>query len=132
MEEDNDLKIKELLTRGVEEIIDKDNLEKRLKSGKELRIKLGIDPTSPNIHIGRAVPLLKLRDFQKLGHKVIFIIGDFTGVIGDTSDKESERPMIQSEQVKKNMENYINQASKILDISKCEVHYNSEWLERLG
>lgn len=132
MNEENALKIKELLTRGVEEIIDKDNLEKRLKSGKELRIKLGIDPTSPNIHIGRAVPLLKLRDFQKLGHKIIFIIGDFTGVIGDTSDKESERPMLQNEQVRKNMENYIKQAAKIIDIDKCEIHYNSEWLGKLG
>ena len=128
----NDQKIKELLARGVEEVIDRDNLEKKLKSGKELRIKLGIDPTSPNIHIGRAVPLLKLRDFQELGHKIVFIIGDFTGVIGDTSDKESERPMLQTEQVKKNMENYIKQAAKIIDIDKCEIHYNSEWLGKLG
>lgn len=129
---DNNQKIKELLTRGVEEVIDFENLEKKLKSGRELRIKLGIDPTSPNIHIGRAVPLLKLRDFQELGHKIVFIIGDFTGVIGDTSDKESERPMLQSEQVKKNMENYIKQAGKIIDIDKCEIHYNSEWLGKLG
>jgi len=129
---DNNQKIKELLTRGVEEVIDFENLEKKLKSGKELRIKLGIDPTSPNIHIGRAVPLLKLRDFQELGHKIVFIIGDFTGVIGDTSDKESERPMLQSEQVKRNMENYIKQAGKIIDIDKCEIHYNSEWLGKLG
>src|SRR5277367_1648793 len=84
--------ITELLTRGVEEVIDGNNLETALKSGKKLRVKLGIDPTSPNIHIGRAVVLWKLRAFQELGHKVVFIVGDFTGLIGDTSDKDSERP----------------------------------------
>ncbi len=125
-------KIKDLLTRGIEEIIEKAKLEAKLKSGKQLRIKLGIDPTSPNIHIGRAVPLLKLRDFQELGHKIVLIIGDFTGVIGDTSDKDSERPMLTDEQVKANMKGYIDQASKIIDIDKCEIHYNSEWLGKIG
>jgi len=125
-------KIKEILTRGVEEVIDKDNLEKKLLSGKTLRIKLGIDPTSPNIHIGRAIPLLKLRDFQNLGHKVVLIIGDFTGIIGDTSDKESERPMLDSKVIKENMKTYIKQAGKILDIHKCEIKYNSQWLKKLG
>lgn len=125
-------KINKLLSRGIEEVIEKDKLEAKLKSGKQLRIKLGIDPTSPNIHIGRAVPLFKLRDFQELGHKIILIIGDFTGVIGDTSDKDSERPMLKKEQVKKNMENYVLQAGKIIDIDKCEIHYNSEWLGKLG
>ena len=125
-------KIKEILTRGVEEVIEKDNLEAKLKSGKQLRIKLGIDPTSPNIHLGRSIPLLKLRQFQELGHKIVWIIGDFTAVIGDTSDKESERPMLTKEQVKKNMKSYIQQASKIIDIKKCEIHYNSKWLSRLG
>lgn len=124
--------INELLSRGVEEIIDKSNLESKLKNNKQLRIKLGIDPTSPNLHLGRSIPLFKLRDFQKLGHKIVLIIGDFTGVIGDTSDKDSERPMLQQEQVKKNMENYILQAGKIIDIDKCEIHYNSEWLGKLG
>ncbi len=124
-------KIDELLSRGVEEIIDKELLRKKLQSGKELRIKLGIDPTSPNIHIGRAVPLLKLRDFQQLGHKIVLIIGDFTGVIGDTSDKDSERPMLTPETVKQNLTNYIEQARKVIDIDKCEVHYNSEWLGKL-
>ena len=125
-------KIINILSRGVEEIIEKDRLEAKLKSGKQLRVKLGIDPTSPNIHIGRAVPLFKLRDFQELGHKVVLIIGDFTGVIGDTSDKDSERPMLKQEQVRKNMENYILQAGKIIDIDKCEIHFNSEWLGKLG
>lgn len=125
-------KINELLSRGVEEVIDKSQLEKKLKSGKELRIKLGIDPTSPNIHIGRAVPLFKLRDFQELGHKIVLIIGDFTGVIGDTSDKDSERPMLTEKEVKQNLKNYIQQAEKVIDIKKCEVHYNSEWLGKLN
>lgn len=125
-------KIKELLTRGVEEIIDKVSLEKKLNGGKELRIKLGIDPTSPNIHIGRSIPLLKLKDFQDLGHKIVFIIGDFTGVIGDTSDKDSERPMLDGDEVKRNMESYIDQASKIIDIKKCEVRHNSEWLSKIS
>ncbi len=126
------VKIEELLSRGVDEALDKVSLEKKLKSGKVLRVKLGIDPTSPNIHIGRSIPLLKLKDFQDLGHKVVFIIGDFTGVIGDTSDKESERPMLSVEQVKENMDNYIIQAGKILDINKCEIKYNSEWLSKIS
>ncbi len=125
-------KIEELLTRGVEEVIVKEDLEKKLKSGKKLRVKLGIDPTSPNIHLGRSIPLLKLRDFQELGHQVVFIIGDFTGVIGDTSDKDSERPMLEKKKVEQNMKNYVEQAGKILDIKKCEVRYNSEWLKKLS
>jgi len=125
-------KIKEILTRGVDEIIDKAHLEQQLKSGRQLRIKFGIDPTSPNIHIGRAVPLLKLRDFQNAGHKIVLIIGDFTGVIGDTSDKESERPMLDEKTIKQNLKTYVKQAEKLLNIKKCEVHYNSEWLKKLN
>lgn len=125
-------KIKEILERGVDEIIDKESLTKKLESGKQLTIKLGIDPTSPNIHLGRAVPLLKLRDFQQAGHKIVFIIGDFTGTIGDTSDKDSERPMLTEEKVKENMATYIKQVGKILDLDKCEVLYNSQWLGKLG
>jgi len=128
---DKKKQIKELLTRGVNEVIKYKHLEKKLLSGKKLRVKLGIDPTSPNIHLGRAVSLLKLRDFQQLGHQVVFIVGDFTGVIGDTSDKEKERPMLSEEQVKKNMKDYVNQAAKILDIKKTEVYYNSQWLSKL-
>lgn len=121
-----------LLNRGVTEIIHKADLEKKLREGKPLRIKLGIDPTSPNIHLGRTIPLLKLRDFQNLGHKVIFLIGDFTGVIGDTSDKNAERPMLVEDTVRKNMETYLDQVAKILDISKVEVRRNSEWLSKLS
>lgn len=127
----NDNTIKDILTRGVIEVIDQNNLEKRLEKGDQLRIKFGIDPTSPDIHIGRAVSLLKLRDFQQLGHKIVFIIGDFTAVIGDASDKDSERPMLASERIKENMKTYLDQASKIIDVDKTEVHYNSEWLGKL-
>jgi tyrosyl-tRNA synthetase len=124
-------KIQELLTRGVSEIIHEENLRKKLESGKQLRIKLGIDPTSPNIHIGRSIPILKLRDFQELGHKIVFIVGDFTSVIGDTSDKDSERPMLSRDVVDENKKNYFKQVAKILDIDKVEFRYNSEWLEPL-
>jgi len=124
--------IQELLTRGVEEIIDRDHLIKALESGKKLRVKLGIDPTSPNIHIGRAVVLWKLRAFQDLGHKVIFIVGDFTGLVGDTSDKDAERPMLTEKEVKTNLKTYFKQAFKILDKSQTETAYNSKWLKKLG
>lgn len=125
-------KIDELLTRGVAEVIDGDNLRERLMRGDELRVKLGIDPTSPNLHIGRSVVLLKLRDFQELGCKVVLIVGDFTGQIGDTSDKESERPMLQADIIKENMRTYTSQLGKIIDLTKAEIHSNSEWLEPLG
>lgn len=121
-----------LLTRGVEEIIGKDAIEKKLAAGETLRVKLGIDPTSPHLHLGRSIPLLKLKDFQDAGHQVVFIIGDFTGVIGDTSDKDAERPMLDGETIRANMTAYADQAGKILDMDKCELHYNSEWLKKLG
>lgn len=125
-------KIEELLTRGVAEVIDKEHLKKRLLSGEKLRVKLGIDPTSPDIHLGRSVVLLKLRDFQELGHKIVFIVGDFTGVIGDASDKESERPMLSTRVVRQNMKTYTEQIGRILDLDEIEVRYNSAWLTELG
>lgn len=129
--ENNEQKIKELLKRGVEDVIVKENLEKKLKSGKQLRIKYGIDPTGPKIHLGRASTMRKLKKFQELGHQVVLIIGDFTGQVGDASDKESERPMLSQEEVKENMRDYLDQISRIFDVSKVEVHYNSEWLGKL-
>ncbi|QQS21389.1 MAG: tyrosine--tRNA ligase [Candidatus Moraniibacteriota bacterium] len=123
--------IDELLSRGVAEVIDREHLRHRLVSGETLRIKLGIDPTSPNIHLGRSVTLLKLRDFQALGHTIVFIVGDFTGQIGDTSDKESERPMLSREMVRENMATYAEQAGKILDMTRVEIHANSTWLSKL-
>jgi len=125
-------KIEELLTRGVDEVIHLDDLRAKLLSGKQLRVKLGIDPTSPHLHLGRSIPLLKLRDFQELGHQIILLIGDATGVIGDTSDKDAERPMLTPEQVKENHAEYYDQAAKILDMDKVEFRQNSEWLNPLG
>lgn len=125
------MKIDDLLTRGVAEIIHEESLRARLTSGERLRVKLGIDPTSPHIHLGRAITLLKLRDFQELGHQVVFIIGDFTGQIGDTSDKESERPMLTRDVIEENLTTYLEQAGKILDMDAVECRRNSEWLEKL-
>jgi tyrosyl-tRNA synthetase len=125
-------KIKNLLARNVVEIIDKENLEKRLKRGEKLRIKLGIDPTGPKIHLGRAIALRKLKEFQELGHQVVLIIGDFTGLVGDASDKTSARPMLTEEQLKKNMADYRKQIGKILDVKKTEFRQNSEWLAKLN
>ncbi len=125
-------KIDEILTRGVAEVVDRKDLEQKLRSKKKLRVKLGIDPTSKSIHIGRAISLWKMRALQDLGHKIVFIIGDFTGLIGDTSDKESERPMLTVKDVKENMKGYIAQVGKIIDLKKAEVHFNSKWLKKLG
>lgn len=124
-------KIDELLARGVEAIVHKETLGEMLCSGKQLRIKLGIDPTSPHIHLGRATQLLKLRDFQELGHQIVFIVGDATGVIGDTSDKEAERPMLGRGDVQRNAEKYFEQAALIIDLEKAEKHYNGTWLDKL-
>ncbi|TSC69129.1 MAG: tyrosyl-tRNA synthetase [Parcubacteria group bacterium Gr01-1014_56] len=123
--------IDELLLRGVAEVIGKDELKRKLLGGTQLRIKLGIDPTSPDLHIGRAVSLLKLRDFQELGHHIVLIVGDFTAVIGDTSDKDAERPMLEREVIEKNKKTYFDQVGKLLDLSRTELRYNSEWLEPL-
>lgn len=125
-------KIDELLSRGVAEVIVKEDLKKKLLSGKQLRVKLGIDPTSPDLHLGRAVSLLKMRDFEELGHQVVLIVGDFTGVIGDTSDKDSERPMLDRKVIDANKKSYFAQIGKLLDIKKAELHYNSKWLGKLG
>ncbi len=125
-------RVDDLLTRGVEEVIVHEHLKDALLSGRKLRVKLGIDPTSPNIHLGRAVVLRKLRAFQDLGHAVVFIVGDFTGIIGDTSDKDAERPMLSESEVKRNMKTYFAQAFKILNKSKTEAYYNSKWLKKLG
>ncbi len=125
-------KIDELLVRGVEEIFVKEELQKALLSGKQLRIKLGIDPTGPKIHLGRAIPLRKLREFQKLGHQVILIVGDFTAQVGDASDKSDKRPMLTRALIDENLRDYKSQISKILDISKTEFVYNSDWLSKLS
>ncbi len=125
-------KIEELLSRGVEDCFVKDDLKKELLSGRQLRIKFGIDPTGPKIHIGRAIPLRKLRQFQLLGHQIVLIIGDFTAQIGDPSDKLAKRPMLTREVIEENMRDYKAQIGKIIDIDKVEFVYNSDWLRPLG
>lgn len=127
----DEAKIDELLTRGVEDVIVKEELRTALLSGRQLRIKLGVDPTSGKIHIGRAVALRKLREFQKLGHQIVFIVGDFTAQIGDASDKTEKRPMLTRAQIDENLKDYKSQVSKIIDISKTEFVYNSDWLSKL-
>jgi tyrosyl-tRNA synthetase len=120
-----------LLSRNVEAVIEREHLEEALQSGKKLRVKLGIDPTGEKIHIGRAVVLWKLREFQDLGHKAVLIIGDFTAQIGDPSDKLEKRPFLDKDQIKKNLKHYLDQIGKILDLKKAEVRYNSDWLSKL-
>lgn len=119
-------KINKILNKGVEDIINKEDLEKDLLSGVVLRIKFGIDPTGPKIHLGRAIPLRKLKEFQKLGHIIILIIGDFTAQIGDPSDKNEKRPILTKTEIDENLKDYKNQISKILDISKVEFVYNND------
>lgn len=127
----DEAKIDELLSRGVEDIIVKEDLKKDLMSGRVLRIKLGVDPTGPKIHLGRAIPLRKLREFQKLGHQVVFIVGDFTAQVGDASDKSEKRPMLTRSMIDENLKDYKSQISKILDLSKTEFVYNNDWLSKL-
>ena len=125
-------KIDEILDIGIEDIFIKENLKKKLLSGKILRVKFGIDPTGPKIHLGRAIPLRKLRQFQDLGHKVILIVGDFTATIGDPSDKLEKRPMLTEKEIKQNMKYYTKQLGMIIDLKKAEIKYNSKWLKKLN
>lgn len=124
----NEDKTKELLERNVVEVLEKNHLERRIRGGDKLRIKLGIDPTGPKLHLGRAIALWKLREFQDLGHQIVLIIGDFTAMVGDASDKISSRPRLTKEEIEKNMSDYKEQIAKILDIKKVEFCRNSEWL----
>lgn len=122
--------------RGCEELIPEDDWLKKLArseaTGQPLRIKLGLDPTAPDIHIGHTVVLNKMRQLQNLGHQVIFLIGDFTSLIGDPSGRNSTRPPLTPEQIKVNAETYYKQASLVLDPEKTEIRYNSEWCLPLG
>jgi tyrosyl-tRNA synthetase len=122
----------ELLNRGVEEVIVRKELEEKLRSGEKITLYLGIDPTGARLHLGHAIALRKLRDFQKLGHNVIFLIGSFTAMIGDTSDRDSPRPPMTIEQIEENFKTYKQQAGKILDFSKIKIVYNGDWLSKLG
>lgn len=127
--------IDDALEWAVADAIDVSVLRQRMEQGEKLTVKLGIDPTSPSVHLGRTLPLWRLRAFQELGHSIIFIIGDFTGQVGDTSDKESERPMLSAEQVERNLSGYFEQVWKVLNPDKRElvsIRRNSEWLSTLS
>jgi tyrosyl-tRNA synthetase len=120
-----------LIKRGAEEVLVEAELVEKLKRGQPLRIKAGFDPTAPDLHLGHTVLINKLRQFQELGHQVIFLIGDFTGMIGDPSGKSATRPPLTREQVLDNAETYKQQVFKILDPSKTEVAFNSTWMDQL-
>ncbi|MDR7194524.1 tyrosine--tRNA ligase [Luteimonas terrae] len=122
----------DLIARGTDEILKRDDLEARLKLGRPLRIKAGFDPTAPDLHLGHTVLLNKLRQFQDLGHQVIFLIGDFTGMIGDPSGKSATRKSLSREDVLANAETYKAQVFKVLDEAKTEVRFNSEWFGTMG
>src|SRR2546422_6453175 len=124
------------LRKGTVEIIREEDLRKKLeksaKTGKPLRVKLGADPTAPDIHLGHTVVIRKLRAFQELGHTVIFLIGDFTGLIGDPSGNSATRPQLTREEINANAETYKQQIFKLLDPEKTEMRFNSEWMDKLG
>ena len=121
-----------IIKRGTDEILTESDLKKKLKSGKQLIVKAGFDPTAPDLHFGHTVLLNKLRHFQDLGHKVIFLIGDFTGQIGDPSGKNKTRPTLDEKELKENAKTYKKQVFKILKKELTEVRFNSEWCNRLG
>lgn len=128
-------KIKKVLTRRVQDIVKKSELEEMLKSGKRIRLYLGIDPSGADLHLGHTLTLRKLKEFQDLGHEVILLIGDFTGMIGDPTDRDATRKPMTREQVLKNAEDYKKQASKILDFSgknPVKLKYNSQWLDKIS
>ena len=122
----------ELISRGTEEIIKVEDLQKKLESGKTLRIKVGFDPTAPDLHIGHTVIINKMRQFQDLGHEVTFLIGDFTGMIGDPTGKNVTRKPLTKEEIKENADTYATQVFKVLDRDKTKIRFNSEWMNKLG
>lgn len=125
-------KIKKLLTRGIVEIIERKSLFKKLRSGKKLRIKYGADPSAPDLHLGHSACLWILKELQDLGHKIIFIVGDFTATIGDPSLRLKARPRLSKKEVEKNAQTYFKQAGKILDVKKTEIIRNSQWLSKMN
>ena len=122
----------ELIKRGIDEVLTEDDLISKLKSKKQLTVKVGFDPTAPDLHLGHTVILNKMRRFQDLGHKVVFLIGDFTGRIGDPSGKNKTRPSLDKEELEKNAKTYSDQVFKILNKDLTDIRFNSEWCEDLG
>ena len=121
----------EIIKRKAVQIFNEEDLDKKIKSGKKLTIKLGADPSRPDLHIGHSVVLRVLKQFQDMGHEVVFVIGDFTGMIGDPSGKSKTRPSLTFEQTRKSAETYLEQATKILNPEKTRIAYNSEWLSKM-
>lgn len=127
-----DLKsVEEFFNRGPVDIIGKDELKQKMMSGKQLRAYIGYDVTGPNLHLGHTSTMLKLKDWQNLGHKVVLVIGDYTARIGDHSDKLEKRKRLDDKEIEENRDKFIEQFNKIIDISKAEIRYNSEWLSKL-
>ena len=122
----------EIIKQGIDEIIGEDDLIEKLKSGKKLIIKVGFDPTAPDLHVGHTVILRKMRQFQDLGHKVIFLIGDFTGKIGDPSGKNKTRPPLTNDEIKANAKTYEDQVLKVLDPDKTTIDFNSRWGDKMS
>ena len=120
------------IRRGADELIVEEELAKKLASGRKLRVKLGLDPTAPDLHLGHTVVINKLRDFQQLGHQVQFLIGDFTGMIGDPSGRNQTRPALTKEAILQNAKTYQDQVFKILDPERTQILFNSEWSDKLG
>src|SRR6266850_6370633 len=122
----------EIIRRGCDELIVEEELVRKLASGRKLRVKLGLDPTAPDLHLGHTVVINKLRHFQELGHQVQFLIGDFTGMIGDPTGKNQTRPPLTRDQIVRNAQTYRQQVFKILDPRKTKVLFNSKWSRALG
>ncbi len=122
----------DLLSRGATDVVVPDELLAKLKEGRPLRIKYGADPSAPDLHLGHSVPLGKLRRFQELGHQVIFIIGDYTGRIGDPSGRTKTRPILSEEEIKRNAATYVEQVGKILDVEQAQIVYNSQWFGQMN
>ena len=126
----DEVQVNEVLDRATTEVIDREHLKKQLMSGRQLRVKFGIDPTSPHIHLGHSAVLLKLRQFQDLGHKIVFLIGDFTAMIGDPSGRSETRKRLSEKEVKQNAKTYLSQASKILNVRTLEIRHNADWFKK--
>src|SRR5437879_4525538 len=119
------------LLAGAAQVIPEQELEQKLTLGRPLRVKLGIDPSRPDLRLGHAVVLRKLRQFQDLGHTAVLIIGDFTGLVGDPSGQSETRPMLTPGEMEANARSYLEQAGLVLDVDRAEIHHNSEWLSKL-
>ncbi len=122
----------DLLSRGAIDVVVPDELLAKLKEGRPLRIKYGADPSAPDLHLGHSVPLRRLKQFQELGHQVIFIIGDYTGRIGDPSGRTKTRPILSEEEIKRNAATYVEQVGKILDVEQAQIVYNSQWFGQMN